>query len=70
MDFSQSMVTSYVDEGKKALLNALRTAKGVFPTLHCSRFATQANSPDYFSLDDDYIKSLKMNNFIDNLPPI
>ena len=64
-------VTSYVDEkGKKALLNALKTAKGFFQHFIAQDLQLRLTPRITFLWDDDYIKSLEMNNFIDNLPPI
>ncbi len=64
-------VTSYVDEkGKKSLLNALRTAKGFFQHILAKELQLRLTPKITFLWDEDYIKSLDMNNFIDNLPPI
>ncbi len=64
-------VTSYVDEkGKKSLLNALRTAKGFFQHILAKELQLRLTPKITFLWDEDYIKSLEMNNFIDNLPPI
>ena len=64
-------VTSYVDEkGKKSLLNALRTAKGFFQHIIAKELQLRLTPKITFLWDEDYIKSLEMNNFIDTLPPI
>lgn len=64
-------VTSYVDEkGKRSLLNALRTAKGFFQHIIAKELQLRLTPKITFLWDEDYIKSLEMNNFIDNLPPI
>ncbi|MBK7055949.1 MAG: 30S ribosome-binding factor RbfA [Leptospiraceae bacterium] len=64
-------VTSYVDEkGKKSLLNALRTAKGFFQHIIAKDLQLRLTPKITFLWDDDYIKSLEVNDFIDNLPPI
>lgn len=64
-------VTSYTDEkGKRTLLNALRSARGFFQHIIAEELRLRLTPIITFLWDDDYIKSLKMNEFIDNLPPI
>ena len=64
-------VTSYTDEkGKRSLLNALKNAKGFFQHILAEELKLRNTPRILFVCDEDYIKSLEMNNFIDNLPPI
>lgn len=64
-------VTSYTDEkGKRTLLNALRSARGFFQHIIAEELRLRLTPIITFLWDDDYIKSLEMNEFIDNLPPI
>ncbi|HMV44420.1 MAG TPA: 30S ribosome-binding factor RbfA [Leptospiraceae bacterium] len=64
-------VTSYTDDkGKKTLLNALRSARGYFQHILAEQLKLRLTPKILFLWDEDYIKSLEMNQFLDNLPPI
>jgi ribosome-binding factor A len=62
-------VTSYIEENKKGkFLSAMKNAAGFFQKVIATELKLRNTPRIVFVWDDNYIKSLKVNEMIDNLP--
>jgi ribosome-binding factor A len=62
-------VTSYIEENKKGkFLSAMKNAAGFFQKVIATELKLRNTPRIVFVWDDNYIKSFKVNEMIDNLP--
>ncbi|MDX1957438.1 MAG: 30S ribosome-binding factor RbfA [Leptospiraceae bacterium] len=62
-------VTSYIsDKEKGGFLSALKNGSGYFQKVIAEELKLRNTPKIYFIWDENYIKSLKVNEMIDNLP--
>ncbi len=69
MVYVKIWVTSYIEENKKGkFLSAMKNAAGFFQKVIASELKLRNTPRIVFIWDENYIKSLKVNEMIDNLP--